>query len=51
MTAYATTLATSGVDVELHVLPGVPHGFDWVAPDIGVTRRAMADRLRVLRSL
>jgi acetyl esterase/lipase len=30
--AYATLLARSGVPTELHVLPGVPHAFDILAP-------------------
>ena len=48
---HARRLAAAGVAVELHVHQGVPHGFDGIAPDAAVTRRARADRLRVLRSL
>ena len=48
---YARRLAAAGVSVELHVHPGAPHGFDRIAPDSGLVRRAMADRLRVLRAL
>ena len=32
---YARRLAAAGVSVELHVHPGVPHGFDRIAPDSG----------------
>jgi acetyl esterase/lipase len=37
---YAARLAAAGVPTELHVLPLVPHGFDFVAPDAAVTRTA-----------
>lgn len=49
--AYATTLSHGGVDVELHLHPGVPHEFDSIAFDADVARRAVADRVRVLQSL
>ena len=49
--AYARGLAAAGVSAELHVHPGAPHGYDLIAPESGVARRAMADRIRVLRSL
>jgi acetyl esterase/lipase len=39
------------VPTELHVHPGVPHGFELFAPDADVSRRAIADRVRVLQSL
>ena len=48
---YAQRLSAAGVPVELHVHPGAVHGYDLVAPGAGVTRRALADRERVLRSL
>lgn len=48
---YARRLARAGVPVELHVHPGVPHGFDLIAPEADVTKRAFADRIRVLRAL
>jgi acetyl esterase/lipase len=49
--AYATKLSRAGVDVEFHLRPGVPHEFDSIAPDSDVARRAIADRVRALRSL
>jgi acetyl esterase/lipase len=49
--AYAGGLAAAGVPVELHVHAGAPHGFDRFAPDSAVTRRAIADRIRVINSL
>jgi acetyl esterase/lipase len=48
---YARRLGAAGVSVELHVHPGAPHGFDRIAPESALVRRAMADRLRVLQAL
>jgi acetyl esterase/lipase len=48
---YARRLAMAGVSAELHVHAGAPHGYDRVAPDSGIARRAMADRVRVLHAL
>lgn len=49
--AYAARLAAAGVPVELHVHPGVPHGWDRLAPHCGAAQRAFADRLRALAAL
>lgn len=38
------------VPTELHVHPGVPHGFELFAPDADISRRAIADRVRQLKS-
>jgi acetyl esterase/lipase len=48
---YARRLGAAGVSSELHVHPGVPHGFERAAADSDVGKRAMADRYRVLKSL
>jgi acetyl esterase/lipase len=48
---YARRIALTGTSIELHVHPGCPHGFDRIAPQAGVVRRARADRLRALTSL
>ncbi|MDT5094920.1 MAG: hypothetical protein QOH60_4283 [Mycobacterium sp.] len=48
---YARRLMTAGVPTELHVVPGLPHGFDMVAPEALVTKRVIANRLRRLASL
>jgi acetyl esterase/lipase len=48
---YARRLADAGVDVEFHLHPGLPHAFELFAFDAAATRRVMADRERVLRSL
>lgn len=49
--AYAGRLAAAGVPTELHVHPGCPHAFEWLAPAAAVSRRVIADRVRRLRSL
>jgi acetyl esterase/lipase len=48
---YANRLWAAGISTELHVHPGAPHGFENHAPTAAVSQRAMADRVRVLRSL
>jgi acetyl esterase/lipase len=48
---YALTLSQAGVPVELHLHPGVPHEYDAIAFDADVSRRAQANRDRVLPSL
>jgi acetyl esterase/lipase len=49
--AYAQNLGRAGVPIELHVHPGVPHGWERFAPDSSSARRAMADRARAIASL
>ncbi|WP_413759354.1 alpha/beta hydrolase [Streptomyces sp. MMBL 11-3] len=49
--AYAALLSRAGVPVEFHLHPGVPHEFDSLAFTSDVARRALADRVRVLKSL
>ena len=49
--AYADRLEQAGIPVELCVYPGCPHSFEWLAPGAGVSRRAVAGRVRRLRSL
>ena len=36
--AYARRLTASGISTELHVHPGVPHGFEKIAPDSNVAK-------------
>ncbi|KAJ8121891.1 hypothetical protein O1611_g9981 [Lasiodiplodia mahajangana] len=42
---FAHRLAESDVQVEFHILPGVPHGFE-SAGDISIARRALRERAR-----
>jgi acetyl esterase/lipase len=48
---FARRLMAVGVSTELHVLPGLPHGFEMVAPDAEAPQRVMANRLRRLTNL
>lgn len=48
---YARRLAVAGVPTELHVHPGCPHAFESMAPNAAVSRRAIADRVRRLRTI
>ncbi|MGZ4525802.1 MAG: alpha/beta hydrolase [Mycobacterium sp.] len=48
---YARRLAGAGVPTEMHVHPGCPHAFEWLAPRADVSQRVIDDRVRRLRSL
>ena len=50
-TAYARRLADAGVPTEFHLHPGCPHAFEALADGADVSKRAMTDRVRRLRSL
>jgi acetyl esterase/lipase len=47
---YAVRMARAGVPVELHHFAGTFHGFDGIAPDTAVGRRAVHDRTEALRA-
>lgn len=42
---FAARLAKAGVDVELHLYPGLPHGWEFVASHIPVSQRADQNRM------
>lgn len=48
---YAHRLLLAHADVELHVIPGVQHGFELFVPDAAVSKRVVAEQVRVLQSL
>jgi acetyl esterase/lipase len=48
---YARRLMAAGIPTELHVVPGLPHGFEMAAPDAAATQRIVATRLRRLKLL
>jgi len=45
---YAQALLRAGVDAELHVHPGAPHGHDWIGFNAPLADRWKADRIRVI---
>jgi acetyl esterase/lipase len=47
---YAQQLSRAGVSAELHVHPGLPHGFEILGALTDVGQRSRADRMRVLQS-
>lgn len=49
--ALAGRLAAANISLEFHVLPGLPHAFEVFAPELDVTKRVMADRMRAYSSL
>ncbi|KAK0625532.1 Alpha/Beta hydrolase protein [Bombardia bombarda] len=49
--AYAGKLAAASVDVEFHLYPGAPHGWEYGSPSIPSARRAIENRIRALRDL
>ncbi|MCI9843542.1 alpha/beta hydrolase [Flavobacterium pectinovorum] len=48
---YAGKLAKAGVPIEFHLHQGAPHGFEFIAPDANVSKRAMADYIRIIKSV
>ena len=49
--AFVARLAEANVKVEFHCYPGVPHAFDYAAPDAIVSREAIQHRREWLRQL
>ena len=49
--SYARRLADAGIPTELHLHPGCPHLFEALAPSAPVSQRAVADRVRRLKTL
>ncbi|MGP3964002.1 alpha/beta hydrolase [Nonomuraea sp. 3N208] len=49
--AYASRLLAAGISCELHVHPGAPHAHDWLNPNATISRRVVADRVRVITAL
>jgi acetyl esterase/lipase len=48
---YASKFLLAGIETELHVYPGVPHGFDGIAPNHTISKLALENRQRVIRKL
>lgn len=50
-TEYALRFVKAGIPVEFHLYPGLPHGFEGLAPMGSFTRRAMENRYRAIREI
>ncbi|MFD7480771.1 alpha/beta hydrolase [Streptomyces sp. NPDC059837] len=48
---FAEALSAAGVEVEFHLYPGAPHGFDVLAPQAQVSTRALETRYRAIKRL
>jgi acetyl esterase/lipase len=46
---YAARLVRAGVPTQLVLLPATCHGYDSLCPDLEVSRRTVAEQIRVLR--
>ena len=49
--AYAQRLYAANIDTEFHVWAGVPHSFELFSVNIGLSKAAVAERVRVLKAL
>jgi triacylglycerol lipase len=47
---YSQRLMAAGVAVELHVIPGGYHGFEFMVPEAAISKLQMSDISRVLKS-
>ncbi|TID16105.1 gb [Venturia nashicola] len=48
---YAVQFGKVGIECELHLYPGCPHGFEGLAPESAVSKAAMANRNRAILSI
>lgn len=48
---YAAKFGKVGIESELHLYPGVPHGFEGMAPESKVAKAAFANRFRAILSI
>lgn len=47
---YASRIAAENIEVELHLYPGLPHGFELVAFHSDITQQVFRNRTKALRS-
>lgn len=48
---YAAKVAAAHIEVELHVYPGLPHGFESAAATVKVAGQAIQNRIRAIQSV
>lgn len=48
---YAKKIVQAGISCELHIYPGVIHGFDVFAPHADVSQRAFQNRYQAIRTI
>lgn len=48
---YIMRFAKANISAEFHLYPGVPHGWEGLAPDLPVSKRAIENRIRALSSI
>jgi triacylglycerol lipase len=47
---FARRLMASGVSTEIHIFPGGVHGFEFMSPEAGISKRAIAELHEVLEA-
>jgi acetyl esterase/lipase len=48
---YVARFAKANISTEFHLYPGLPHGFDGIAPASSATKRAIENRMRALSNV
>ncbi|KAH8589806.1 Alpha/Beta hydrolase protein [Bisporella sp. PMI_857] len=48
---YITRFTRANISTEFHLYPGLPHGWEAIAPRISATKKAMENRIRALTSI
>lgn len=48
--AYASRIAAEDIEVEFHLYPGLPHGFEIFCPQTNVTKNVLENRFKALMS-
>ena len=48
---YASRIAAENIDLEFHLYPGMPHGFEAIAPGVSVSQHARVNRVAAIKKL
>jgi acetyl esterase/lipase len=49
--SFASRIAAANIEVEVHIYPGLPHGYDMFVPVSAAAQRAITDRVRAASAL